>query len=397
MGARTSAGRVSGVRPPAAARARSSATNRISSGLPPVCPQVPRASSTSRWPPESPGARSTTTSRTGQTRPGRWVWRVAAQEIRRESANGPGTPSRQVTRDHDRRGRQLGEQVPHEQHRRAVGPVHVLQHRPAARSHRVSRTRSLIATNNRNRAAASGSPASAPAGHQTSTPGHSPVRAARATGAVRPDRRPRSHCRPACRGCARLSGRVGEPALADPGAPLSSSSARGRRARRPAPVDLGEFSGPPDDRRHGSVSRTSTAIRGRTDVGPVGIAAKLLIAAETPQEERHVRPDRLFRRTAQRRPDCCERPRRPGTDRTGRVRRSAAAGRPRCHVRAAAARRREAVVIIADTRRMLDRGRRSSRTPSCCLGEDAALLPGPDRVERYAVVYAAEHGTPLRA
>jgi hypothetical protein len=56
----------------------------------------------------------------------------------------------------------------------------------------------------------------------------------------------------------------------------------------------------------------------------------------------------------------------------------------------------EAVVIIADSEDTLDRGVEVIQNTELLPGEDETLLPGPDRVERYAVVYAAEHGTPLQ-
>ena len=55
----------------------------------------------------------------------------------------------------------------------------------------------------------------------------------------------------------------------------------------------------------------------------------------------------------------------------------------------------EAVVVVTDTAEALDRGIEIIMTTPLLPGEDEALLPGPDRVERYQVVYAAEHGVPL--
>ena len=55
----------------------------------------------------------------------------------------------------------------------------------------------------------------------------------------------------------------------------------------------------------------------------------------------------------------------------------------------------EAVVVVADSEEAIDRAREVIKNTELLPGEDETLLPGPDRVERYAVVYAAEHGVPL--
>ncbi len=52
----------------------------------------------------------------------------------------------------------------------------------------------------------------------------------------------------------------------------------------------------------------------------------------------------------------------------------------------------ELVLIITDTAEALDRGVEVIMNTELLPGEDAALLPGPDRVERYDVVFAIEHG-----
>lgn len=57
----------------------------------------------------------------------------------------------------------------------------------------------------------------------------------------------------------------------------------------------------------------------------------------------------------------------------------------------------EAVVVIADTEAALDRGRQIIMNTELLPGEDEALLPGPDRSERYEVVYAVEHGKIVEA
>ncbi len=55
----------------------------------------------------------------------------------------------------------------------------------------------------------------------------------------------------------------------------------------------------------------------------------------------------------------------------------------------------EVVIIICDSEADLDRGREIVMNAELLPGEDAALLTEPDRVERYQVVYAAEHGVPV--
>lgn len=57
----------------------------------------------------------------------------------------------------------------------------------------------------------------------------------------------------------------------------------------------------------------------------------------------------------------------------------------------------EAVVVIAETEEALDRGRQIIMSTELLPGEDEALLPGPDRSERYEVVYAVEHGKIIEA
>ncbi len=52
----------------------------------------------------------------------------------------------------------------------------------------------------------------------------------------------------------------------------------------------------------------------------------------------------------------------------------------------------EIVVVITRTEDALDRAREIIMSTQLLPGEDAALLPGPDRVERYAVIHAVERG-----
>ena len=55
----------------------------------------------------------------------------------------------------------------------------------------------------------------------------------------------------------------------------------------------------------------------------------------------------------------------------------------------------EVVIVICDSEAALDRGREIIMGTELLPDEDAALLTEPDRVERYQVVYAAEHGVPV--
>ena len=52
----------------------------------------------------------------------------------------------------------------------------------------------------------------------------------------------------------------------------------------------------------------------------------------------------------------------------------------------------ELVIVITRTAEALDRGREIIMSTELLPGEDPALLPGPDRVERYEVVFAVEYG-----
>ena len=52
----------------------------------------------------------------------------------------------------------------------------------------------------------------------------------------------------------------------------------------------------------------------------------------------------------------------------------------------------EMVLIVTETEAMLDRGEQIVAGTELLPGEDAALLRGPDRVERLAVVHAIERG-----
>ncbi|MDT4900492.1 MAG: hypothetical protein QOJ78_1422 [Pseudonocardiales bacterium] len=55
----------------------------------------------------------------------------------------------------------------------------------------------------------------------------------------------------------------------------------------------------------------------------------------------------------------------------------------------------EIVIIITGTEAMLDRGAELIMDTELLPGEDPALLPGPDRIERFTVVHAVEHGRVL--
>lgn len=52
----------------------------------------------------------------------------------------------------------------------------------------------------------------------------------------------------------------------------------------------------------------------------------------------------------------------------------------------------EVVVVVTNTEAELDRGVEVIMNTELLPGEDPALLPGPDRVERFTVVHAVEHG-----
>lgn len=52
----------------------------------------------------------------------------------------------------------------------------------------------------------------------------------------------------------------------------------------------------------------------------------------------------------------------------------------------------ELVIVITRTAEALDRGREIIMNTELLPGEDPALLPGPDRVQRYEVVFAVEYG-----
>jgi hypothetical protein len=52
----------------------------------------------------------------------------------------------------------------------------------------------------------------------------------------------------------------------------------------------------------------------------------------------------------------------------------------------------ETVLTITNTAEMIDRTREIIMSTELLPDEDPALLPGPDRVERLAVVHAIEHG-----
>jgi hypothetical protein len=52
----------------------------------------------------------------------------------------------------------------------------------------------------------------------------------------------------------------------------------------------------------------------------------------------------------------------------------------------------ELVIVITRTDEALDRGREIIMSTDLLPGEDPALLPGPDRTERYEVVFAVEYG-----
>jgi hypothetical protein len=52
----------------------------------------------------------------------------------------------------------------------------------------------------------------------------------------------------------------------------------------------------------------------------------------------------------------------------------------------------ELVIVITRTAEALDRGGEIIMSTELLPGEDPALLPGPDRVERYEVAYAVEYG-----
>ena len=52
----------------------------------------------------------------------------------------------------------------------------------------------------------------------------------------------------------------------------------------------------------------------------------------------------------------------------------------------------EIVLVVAQDEAALDRAGRIIMSTELLPGEDPALLPGPDRVTRYAVVHASERG-----
>jgi hypothetical protein len=52
----------------------------------------------------------------------------------------------------------------------------------------------------------------------------------------------------------------------------------------------------------------------------------------------------------------------------------------------------EIVVVVTRTEEALDRAGEIIMSTELLPGEDRALLPGPDRVERYSVIQAVEHG-----
>lgn len=52
----------------------------------------------------------------------------------------------------------------------------------------------------------------------------------------------------------------------------------------------------------------------------------------------------------------------------------------------------ELTIVITGTAAALDRGQEIIMSTKLLPGEDPALLPGPDRIERYEVVFGVEHG-----
>jgi hypothetical protein len=52
----------------------------------------------------------------------------------------------------------------------------------------------------------------------------------------------------------------------------------------------------------------------------------------------------------------------------------------------------ELTIVITGTAAALDRGQEIIMSTELLPGEDPALLPGPDRIERYEVVFGVEYG-----
>ena len=52
----------------------------------------------------------------------------------------------------------------------------------------------------------------------------------------------------------------------------------------------------------------------------------------------------------------------------------------------------ELTIVITRTAAALDRGQEIIMSTELLPGEDPALLPGPDRIERYEVVFGVEYG-----